>query len=111
MLTCFIRHEIKDPGQYISMFSLLIVPVVYLIYYIYAFVSIFRKYLVQSNKEFKILIIKYLFYSLVYVVFYFPIFLLYNLSLNIQISKNTNMSWFSYVKKTKIINSIALYSQ
>ena len=98
MLTCFIRHDIKDPGQYIAMSSLLSVPAFYLCYYIYAFVSIFKKYNVQSNKEFKVLIIKYLIYSFMYMIFYFPIILLYIFTVNVNITENRVLRWFAYVK-------------
>ena len=97
MLTCFIRHDLSQPGQYISMISLLVVPVVYLGYYIYAFVVIFQKYRVQSNKEFKLLIFKYLIYSLIYMVFYFPIIFLYILTINQNITKKPVLRWFAYV--------------
>lgn len=97
MLTCFIRHDISNPGQYISMSSLLVVPLGYLGYYIYAFVMIFKKYKVQTNKEFKQLIIKYLIYSLTYMIFYFPIVLLYFLTMNKNITDTPTLRWFAYV--------------
>jgi hypothetical protein len=96
MLTCFIRYEITNPGQYFSMSSLLIVPIFYLIYYIYAFVKIFQKYRVQQNKEFKHLIIKYLIYSLTYIIFYFPIILLYLITMNKDITETPVLRWFAY---------------
>src|SRR5574343_69931 len=106
MLTCFIRHDIMNPGHYISMSSLLVVPVFYLGYYIYAFVLILKKYKVQTNKEFKHLIIKYLIYSLTYMIFYFPIILLYFMTINRDITDTPILRWFAYVR-FMIINSIA----
>lgn len=114
MLTCFIRHNIQKPGQYFSMSTLLIVPVVYLGYYIYAFVVIFRKYKVQANKEFKILIVKYLIYSLIYILFYFPIILLYLLTMNKDISTEYDLRWFAYVKdhfKVKVLHDIYYHNK
>jgi hypothetical protein len=99
MLTCFLRHQISEPSQYISMASLLLVPIVYSIYYVYAFVCILRKYRVQSNKEFKTLIVEYLVYSLIYMIFYFPIIILYLLTLNRDITGSKPLRWFAYVSK------------
>ena len=100
MLTCFIRQKINEPGQYFSMSSLLLVPFAYLGYYIYAFIIIFKKYKVQQNKEFKVLIIKYLIYSLIYMIFYFPIILLYLLTINRSIKESPALRWFAYVFMT-----------
>jgi hypothetical protein len=98
MLTCFIKNYQYDGNQYVALYSLLLLPVLYSIYYIYAFWNIFQMYRVQTNTEYKKLIIKYLIYSLMYMIFYFPIIILYMITINdTQIYEEKATRWWAYV--------------
>jgi len=96
MLTCFIKNDFTNPGKEVALYSLLLVPLLYVIYAFYAFVIIFKKRKVAADKEFKIAILKYLLYSILYILFYFPTIILYVFSIGQNISPSTTLSYFSY---------------
>jgi hypothetical protein len=97
MLTCFIRNDFDD-GKFLSVYSILIFPVVFVSYSIYAFIRVFKLRKVRYNHEFKIAIIKYLIYSALYLAFYSPTVILYIVTINQAVYiKYTFFSWFSYL--------------
>jgi hypothetical protein len=97
MLTCFIRNNFDDDSsKFFALYTILLVPCVYLIYSLYAFIRVFQKRKVKTDKEFKLAIIKYLIYSALYIIFYFPTIILYFLTINKDIYEKTNLSYFSY---------------
>jgi hypothetical protein len=96
MLTCFIKSDFNNPGKQVAVYSLLLIPLFYVIYAFYAFIIILRRRNVQTDREFKIAIIKYLLYSILYVLFYFPSIILYIFSIGQNILPGTFLSYFSY---------------
>ena len=96
MLTCFIRNNFRETSKDIAVYSILLFPMVYVLYSIVTFIRVFRHRHVAGDSELKTAVVKYLIYSLLYIVFYFPSILLYVLSINQNIPKETFLSWFSY---------------
>ena len=96
MLTCFIKNDFNNPGKEVALYSLLLIPLLYVMYAFYAFVIIFKRRKVAADNEFKIAIFKYLLYSILYILFYFPTIILYVLSIGKNLSPGTPLSYFSY---------------
>jgi hypothetical protein len=96
MLTCFIRNNFRETSKDIAVYSILLFPLIYVIFSIYTFIRVFRHRHVSGDSELKSAVVKYLIYSLLYIVFYFPSIILYLLSINQNIPKETFLSWFSY---------------
>jgi len=96
MLTCFIKNNFRDPTKDIAVYSILAMPSIYLVYSIYSFVRIFGQRKVKADYEVKWAVIKYMLYSLFYIIFYFPSIVLYVLSINRDIERASFLSWFSY---------------
>ncbi len=99
MLTCFIRNQYEDNewGKIITLWCLLILPILCFGFSIYAFIKIFRRRKIQENKEFRLVMIKYLIYSALFIVFYFPTPVLYTTSVNGNIQEKSHRSWFAFV--------------
>lgn len=97
MLTCFINNYFDDdPGKLVGLYCTLTLPFIYVVWCIYTFVNIFKKRKIQNIREVKISTIKLLILSLLYIIFYFPTFLLYLLTINTKIYPSTFYSWLSY---------------
>jgi hypothetical protein len=97
MLTCYIRNDFDDENV-VSLYSILILPVTFVMYSIYAFIQVFKLRKVRYNKDFKNAIIKYLIYSALFLFFYTPTIILYVASINKAVYiKYTFFSWFSYL--------------
>jgi hypothetical protein len=98
MLTCFIRNNFNnDTGKNIGVYTISLVPLLYLGYCFYAFVIVFKKRKVQNDPEFKLAVIKYLLYSTLYILFYFPTIILNLVTINVNIQEETPLSYFSYL--------------
>jgi hypothetical protein len=97
MLTCYIRNDFKEWKKDVPVYCILLIPVLYVIYSIYAFISILTKRNVKTNKSFKMAVIKYLIYSALYIIFYFPTIILYLVSVDQTIFQKTFLSNFSYI--------------
>ena len=100
MLTCFIRnkYEPNEWGKIISLWTLLFIPFVCFGYSIYCFIMIFKKRKIQDNKDFKLVIIKFLIYSALFIVFYFPTPLLYTATVNVNVRPDHFRAWWAFVK-------------
>jgi hypothetical protein len=96
MLTCFIKNDFIDPSKDMAVYALLTIPLCFVIYSFYAFVKIFQKRKVQTDRDFKVAILKYLMYSILYILFYFPTIILYVVSINQRTPEGTALSQFSY---------------
>jgi hypothetical protein len=96
MLTCFIKNNFNNPNKDVAVYSILPLPLLYIFYAIYAFVQIFRRRKVQTDREFRVAVLKYLIYSLLYMIFYYPTILFFVISVNAEIELNTGLSWYSY---------------
>lgn len=97
MLTCFIKNSFADePGKIVGLYLTLSLPFLYVFWCIYTFISIFKKRKINRDRQVKISTIKLLIYSLLYIIFYFPTFILYIFTVNQNIHKNTFLSWLSY---------------
>jgi len=99
MLTCFIRNR-YDPDDWlkiISLWALLLLPAVCFGYSIYAFIMIFKKRKIQENKDFRLVMIKFLIYSALFIVFYLPTPILYAVTVNRDIQPSSVSAWFSFV--------------
>jgi len=96
MLTCFIRNKFENNDKLVSIYGILIAPIFYLIYSIYTFVKIFRHRQVKADSELKIAVVKYLIYSLLYIVFYFPSIVLLIITINYDLVEGGWLRWFSY---------------
>lgn len=90
------RNSFPNENKSISVYSILAVPSIYLVYAIYSFVKVFRQRKVQVHYEFRLAVIKYLIYSLLYIIFYFPSIILFLITVNKEIKEGTFVSWFSY---------------
>jgi hypothetical protein len=96
MLTCFINNSFNDPNKNIAVYSILILPTVYVFYSIYSFVNVFKHRKVKNDSDFKMAVVKYMIYAILYIVFYFPSIILYVISINSDILVNSFLSWFSW---------------
>lgn len=96
MLTCYIKNNFHETGKDISVFSILITPIVYIVYSIFTFITVFKRRKVQTDRQMKNAIFKYLIYASMYIFFYFPSIILYIVTINHSIQSNTFFSWFSY---------------
>lgn len=97
MLTCFINNNFNDPTKKVAVYSILILPTVYVVYSIYSFVNVFKHRKVKNDYDFKIAVVKYMIYALLYIVFYFPSIILYVISINSDINEYWFLRWFSWV--------------
>lgn len=96
MLTCFIRNNFRETSKDIAVYSILLFPLIYVIFSVITFIRVFRHRHVSGDSDLKNAVVKYLIYSLLYIIFYFPSILLYILSINQNIPRETFLSWFSY---------------
>ncbi len=98
MFTCYIRNDWIDSTKVLSVYSILLIPVSFLIYAIYIFVKILKHRRVKCNQELQNKMVMYLIYSLIYLVFYSPTTVLYILTINeSKYDKYTPLSWYTYV--------------
>ena len=104
MLTCFIKNNFHERGKSTAVYSILAVPLIYVLYSIYSFVRVFRHSQVKAGSKVKTLVIKYMIYSFLYIIFYLPPILLYFMSANQQITKGTTNSWFSFFSSLSTIS-------
>jgi hypothetical protein len=98
MFTCYIRNDWIDSTKVISVYSILLIPVSFMIYAIYIFVKILKHRRVKCNQELQNKMVMYLVYSLIYLVFYSPTIVLYILTINEdKYDKYTPLSWYTYI--------------
>lgn len=100
MLTVFIsnKYEENDWGKIITLWLLFTLPVLCFGYSIYAYIMIFRKRKIQQNVEFRVVIIKFLIYSALFIVFYIPTPILFLITKNTNPEPDSAMSWFAFVR-------------
>lgn len=101
MLTCYIKNystiqQTNDTTDLIKIYSILIMPLFYIVSTIYLFVRLYKSRLAIKKHEFRREIYKFLAYAFIYAIFYFPTILLYIITINKQIERSTVYSWFSY---------------
>jgi hypothetical protein len=96
MLTCFIKNNFNETMFDIAVYSVNVIPMIYVLYSVYAFAWVFRRRKIQENNENKLLIFKYLIYGGMYIVFYFPTIILYLITINKKMTANTIYSWFAW---------------
>jgi len=58
---------------------------------------IFKKNKIQENRDFKLVMIKFLIYSGLFILFYLPTPILYLATINKNITKGSSAAWFSFV--------------
>jgi hypothetical protein len=98
MLTCFIQNDFEQINQELAVYSILIIPLIFLIYAVYAFIKVFRIKKVKFNKDIQIKMVRYVIYSGLYILFYFPTIILYFVTINqTTFEKYTFNSWFAYL--------------
>ena len=98
MFTCYIRNDWGETSKVMSVYSILLIPIVFLIYAIFIFVKILRHKRVKYNKELQNKMIMYIIYSLLYLIFYSPTVVLYFITINEnQYEKYTFLSWYTYI--------------
>jgi hypothetical protein len=98
MLTCYIRNDWSETSKIMSVYSILLIPITFLCYAICIFVKILKHKRVKYNKDLQFKMIRYLIYSLIYLVFYSPSIVLYILTINQEkYEKNTFLSWYIYI--------------
>lgn len=96
MLTCFIKNRFNEPSKSAAVYVVLSFPLVYIVFYIYIFFSLFKLRKLIILPEVKLVTVKLLLYSILYILFYFPTFFLYILTINNKIESPSFFSWFSY---------------
>jgi hypothetical protein len=101
MLTCNInnfsttdkRAEVHDS---VKVFSILILPLFYIISTIYLFIKLYKSRAAIKINESKKEIYKFLAYAFIYALFYFPTILLYIITINEEMTASSFYSWFGY---------------
>ena len=101
MLTCNInnfsttdkRGEVHDS---VKVFSILILPLFYIISTIYLFIKLYKSRAAIKINESKEEIYKFLAYAFIYALFYFPTILLYIITINEEMTASSFYSWFGY---------------
>lgn len=96
MLTCFIRNNFPDHEKGYSVYFVLAIPVIYICYSVISFIRVFLNTKVNRKSPFHRVIVGYFIYSIIYFVFYLPPVILYIISANIKIERDSFISWFSF---------------
>lgn len=97
MLTCFIKNNyVNDATKINATYFILGVPIIYIIYFIYIFINIFRLRKIIVNIDVKISAYKLLIYGIILIISYFPTIFLYLVTINKEISSPSFYSWLSY---------------
>ena len=94
MLTCYIKNDFESDN--VKMYSILILPLFYIINTIFLFVKLYNTRAAIKISESRNEILKFLTYSLFYAVFYFPTIILYIITIGKTVISPTNISWFAY---------------
>jgi len=101
MLTCYITNNvfiIDSHFKLINYYIVLSIPVIIAIYSVYMIIRLFYFAYYHPNSVLKNLLLKYLGYSLVYIIFYFPQLLLHFLTIKEnKHDKTYNQQMFIYV--------------
>ncbi len=104
MLTCFVRTEYFDPSQTVTLIMFLLIPAGFILYSVFLSFRMCCNKKLHGDMELSRLFYKYISFISVNFILNTPMCILYILTLNIQIEKNTFLSWLSFVIK-KIIFS------
>lgn len=101
MLTCYINNfstnaKRRESHDSVKVFSILILPLFYIISTIYLFAKLYKSRAAIKISESKKEIYKFLAYAFIYALFYFPTILLYIITINEEITASSFYSWFGY---------------
>lgn len=97
MLTCFIRNNTdNESAKKIGIHVVMAIPLLYMVYISYLLLMIYRKRTLVTSLEMKISFYKMVMYTLLYMIFYFPLFFFYIFTIDYNIKENTFESWTSY---------------
>lgn len=102
MLTCFMSNGSNNPANNfnsatkLTLYIILVIPLLYIFYILFMFLNLFKLRKLVINPDLKIATFKMLIYSILYILFYFPIFILYLVTVDTHIHSPSVLSWFSY---------------